>query len=76
MTGEEAKGCLYSQCRVVCGNIVYEKISAIVYRLDYATKNIIVSAELLDKNHNTLVFANLNDINIYEEGKSEKQSKS
>ena len=65
MTSDEAKKCLFERCAVVYGGARYERITAIMYRLDEAGKNIIVSAELLDKNRNSVVIANLKDITIF-----------
>lgn len=62
MTGEEAKQCLYSRKKVICKGIEYEKMTAIVYRLDESGKYIVISAELLDKNRNSVVFARLEDV--------------
>lgn len=67
MTSEEAKQCLYSRKEVVCNGINYERITAIIYRLDEAGKNIIVSAELLDKNRNSVTIAQLKDVKEIEE---------
>lgn len=49
MTSDEAKRCLYSHNEVICNGINYERMTAIIYRLDESGRNIIVSAELLDK---------------------------
>jgi hypothetical protein len=62
MTSEEAKECLYTHEAVICKGIEYKGVSAIVYRLDPITKKIIVSAELLDKNDNSVTLARLADI--------------
>ena len=61
MTSEEAKQCLYSRKEVVCNDITYERMKAIIYRLD-ERDNIIVSAELLDKNRNSVTIAQLKDV--------------
>lgn len=62
MTSEEAKECLYTHEAVICKGIEYKGVSAIVYRLDPVTKKIIVSAELLDKNDNSVTLARLADV--------------
>lgn len=62
MTSEEAKQCLYSRAEVVCKGITYKCITGITYRLDESGKNIIVSAELLDKNRNSVTIAQLKDV--------------
>lgn len=62
MTSEEAKQCLYSRVEVVCKGIRYKCITAIVYRLDESGKHILVSAELLDKNKNSVTIAQLKDV--------------
>jgi hypothetical protein len=67
MTSDEAKSCLFEQCAVVYDGARYERITAILYRLDEAKRNIIVSAEILDKNRNTVVVAKLKDITKYGE---------
>lgn len=61
MTSDEAKKCLYSRKEVVCNGITYERMTAIIYRLD-ERDNIIVSAELLDKNRNSVTIAQLKDV--------------
>ena len=67
MTSEEAKKCLFSRAEVVCKSIRYKCITAIVYRLDEARQNIIVSAELLDKNKNSVTIAQLKDVEEYKD---------
>lgn len=62
MTSEEAKQCLYSRAEVVCNGITYKCITGIIYRLDPSMRNIIVSAELLDKNRNSVTIAQLKDV--------------
>lgn len=66
MTAEEAKKCLYSKQAVMCNDIRYDEISAIIYRLD-SNKNIVISAELLDKSKRSVVIARIKDINETEE---------
>jgi hypothetical protein len=61
MTSEEAKKCLYTHEAVICKGITYKCITAIIYRLD-PSMNIIVSAELLDKNDNSVTLARLGDV--------------
>ena len=67
MTSEEAKNCLFEQCAVVYDGARYEQMTAIVYRLDEAKRKNIVSAELLDKNRNSIVIAQIKDITKYGE---------
>lgn len=65
MTAEEAKKCLYSKQAVICNDVRYDEISAIIYRLDN-NKNIMVSAELLDKSKRSVVIARIKDVQIVE----------
>ena len=62
MTSEEAKQCLFSRSEVIYKDITYKCITAIIYRLDLSMKHIIVSAELLDKNKNSVTIALLKDV--------------
>lgn len=61
MTSEEAKKCLMTRQEVMCNGLNYERISAIIYRLD-ERDNIVISAELLDKNRNSVTVAQLKDV--------------
>ena len=61
MTSEEAKKCLFSRAEVICNGVTYERMSAIIYRVD-DKDNIKVSAELLDKNRNSVTIALLKDV--------------
>lgn len=67
MTSEEAKQALYSRVAVVCNGVHYKYITAIMYRLDEAGRNIIVSAELLDKNKNSVTIAQLKDVEVHKD---------
>lgn len=67
MTSEEAKQALYSRAEVVCKGITYKCITGIMYRLDEAGRNILVSAELLDKNKNSVTIAQLKDVEVHKD---------
>lgn len=61
MTNEEAKTAFFNRVPVVCNGTEYLYISAIIYRYD-KNKNLIISAELLDKNKHSVTIANLKDV--------------
>lgn len=61
MTNEEAKQAFFDGVPVMCNGIFYINISAIIYRLDRDRK-LIVSAELQDKNKNSITIARVQDI--------------
>lgn len=61
MTSEEAKKALHSRVPVVCGEIEYKCISAIIYRYDKRGK-LLVSAELLDKREQSVTIALIKDV--------------
>lgn len=66
MTAEEAKKSLYSKQAVIHNGIRYDKVTAIIYRLDN-NDNIMVSAELLDKSKRCVVIARIKDVQMVEE---------
>lgn len=61
MTNEEAKFALKNRTPVVFKNIEYSCISAIIYRYDN-NRNLIISAELTDKNKRSVTIAQLKDV--------------
>lgn len=61
MTGPEAKTHLLNRTPVIHNGITYNRITAIIYRCD-ADNNILVSAELLDKNNHSVIIARLKDV--------------
>lgn len=61
MTNEEAKQAFFDGVPVKANGVNYTCISAIIYRLD-RDKNLIVSAELQDKNRNSVTIARVKDI--------------
>ena len=61
MTNDEAKTALLKRTPVVCNGIEYLCISAIIYRYD-KHDNLIISAELKDKNKNSLTYAQIKDV--------------
>ena len=61
MTNEEAKQCLYSHDAVAFNGTTYDCITAIIYRVGNRGE-LIVSAELLDKNRNSVTIAQLKDV--------------
>lgn len=61
MTGPEAKTHLFNRKPVVHNGITYNRITAIIYRCD-DNNNLIVSAELLDKNKHSVIIARLKDV--------------
>lgn len=61
MTNNEAKEALASKTPVSYKNIEYSHISAIIYRYD-KNSNLIISAELMDKNKRSVTIAQLKDV--------------
>lgn len=61
MTNDEAKEAFRNKTPVYWNGVLYTKISAIIYRYD-PYGNLLVSAELLDRNGNSVVIARLKDI--------------
>jgi len=61
LTNEEAKNALFKRTPVVYDGIEYLYITAITYRV--SSKNeLIISAELLDKNKRSVIHARLKDV--------------
>lgn len=61
MTNDEAKTALFKRAPVVCNGIEYLCISAITYRVN-SNNELIISAELLDKNKHSVTVAQLKDV--------------
>ena len=61
MTNEEAKKALKNRTPVVFNNTEYLYISAIIYRYD-KNRNLVISAELTDKNKRSVTIAQLKDV--------------
>ena len=61
MTNDEAKEAFRKRTPVYYNGVQYLKITAIIYRYDNFG-NLIVSAELLDRNRNSVVIVRLKDI--------------
>lgn len=61
MTNEEVKKAMFERTPVKFNGIEYAYVSAIIYRYD--TKgNLLVSAELMDKNENSVIIAQTKDV--------------
>lgn len=63
MTGAEARDAMLSQSPVTYNGIQYRYISAIIYRAD-KNGNLMISAELLDKNKNSVSIVRLQDVSL------------
>ena len=61
MTNEEAKTALMERTPVMYNGIHYSYISAIIYRYD-RTNNLLISAELQDKNTQSVTIAQIKDV--------------
>ena len=61
MTNEEAKLALKNRTPVSFNNTEYLYISAIIYRYD-KNHNLVISAELTDKNKRSVTIAQLKDV--------------
>lgn len=65
MTNEEAKTALLHRTPVTYNGINYSYISAIIYRYD-KNNNLLISAELTDKNNRSVIIVKLKDVTIYD----------
>ena len=65
MTNEEAKTALLRRTPVTFNGINYSYISAIIYRYD-KNNNLLISAELTDKNNRSVIIAKLKDVTIHD----------
>lgn len=63
MTNDQAKEALLRRYPVIYNGIEYLYISAIIYRYD-KHNNLLISAELLDKNQRSVTIAQIKDVNI------------
>lgn len=61
MNNDEAKTALFKRTPVVCNGIEYLCITAITYRVN-SNNELIISAELLDKNRRSVTNAQLKDV--------------
>ena len=61
MTNEEAKQALFSGAPVICKEVDYARVTAIIYRVD-RDGQLIVSAELQDKCGHSITIARVQDI--------------
>ena len=62
MTNTEAKNALFNRTPVTYNGIEYLYITAIIYRVD-SNNELVISAELLDKNKRSVTIAQLKDVN-------------
>ena len=65
MTNAELKTALLSKCPVEYGGVRYLRVAEIVYRMP--GKELIISAGLLDKNENCLVYAPPEKVTVAEQ---------
>lgn len=65
MTNTEAKTALLNRTPVIFNNTEYLYISAIIYRYD-KQNNLLVSAELTDKNKRSVTIAQIKDVKPYD----------
>jgi hypothetical protein len=61
MTNADAKEALKNSTPVIYNNIEYLYISGIIYRYD-KNHNLVISAELTDKNKRSVIIAQLKDV--------------
>jgi hypothetical protein len=61
MNNDEIKKAWYDGIPIFHQGIQYQRISALIYRLD-SNKKITTSAELLDKNNNSVMIAKIEDV--------------
>lgn len=57
MTSDELKAAFMEECPVIHNGITYQRISAIIYRKNPTGAGLIVRAELLDRNGNSVSIA-------------------
>jgi hypothetical protein len=60
VTNTEAKQALFDRTPITYNGIKYDHISAIIYRHD--GNNLVISAELADKNKHSVTIAQLKDV--------------
>ena len=60
MTNNEAKTAMFQRTPVTYNGINYSYISAIIYR--YERNNLLISAELTDKNNRSVTIAQIKDV--------------
>ena len=65
MTNDELKTAMFNRTPVLFNNTEYLYISAIIYRFD-KYNNLIVSAELTDKNKRSVTIAQIKDVKPYD----------
>lgn len=65
MTNEEAKDALFKRSPVIYNGIEYHHVSAIIYRCG-KYNDVLVSAELTDKNNRSVTIAKVQDIKAKE----------
>lgn len=73
MTNEEAKTALFKRTPVTYNGINYAYISAIIYRCD-ELKNLLISAELTDKNLHSVTIAQIKDVTTTYDNKNQTAS--
>ena len=61
MTNEEGKTALFKRTPVIFNNVEYLYITKIIYSVD-ENYNLLISAELLDKNKRSVTIAQLKDV--------------
>lgn len=70
LTSDELKKALRGKTPLICqdrhGTIEYERATAIIYKLDEDTGNIVITVRLKDKNGNTYVEAKASDLTLKE----------
>ena len=65
MTNTEAKTAMLHRTPITYNGINYAYISAIIYRYD-RNNNLIISAELTDKNKRSVTIAQIKDVTTYD----------
>lgn len=69
MNNDEVKKAWYDSVPITHQGIKYQRISALIYRLD-GNKKILTSAELLDKNGTSVTIASIDRVEVAGSGKS------
>ena len=65
MTNEEAKQAFFDHSQITYKDIIYDRITQIIYWLDQRDK-LHISLQLADKNNKSFVTANIKDVTIYD----------
>ncbi len=75
MTRDELKAAFLEQCPVMCDGIIYQRVSALIYRKIPGVSKFIVQGELLDRSGHSVTIAGPRQIERVDAQTSEKGDK-